>query len=83
MNRLEAFISRLLPWYWARHILVAMLIMLAVWPFFGLNAGALTGAFFYIGREVRDREKLGSWDWLGLLAPVGSMIIVIVLKWVL
>lgn len=68
--------------YWAHHVLIASGIMLACWPVFGLQAGALAGAMFYAGREVRDREKLGAWDWPGLLAPVGSMIIVIVLKWV-
>lgn len=78
MNRLEAFISGILPWHEARHALVALLIMLAVWPFFGLNAGAMAGAFFYIGREVRDREKLGAWDWPGLIAPVAAMALVLI-----
>lgn len=73
MNKIEALFSRILPWYWARHILVATLILVAVWPFFGVQAGALAGAFFYIGREVRDREKLGVWDWPGLIAPVAVM----------
>lgn len=80
MDKIEAFVSRILPWYWARHILVAALIMLAVWPFFGLNAGAMAGAFFYIGREVRDREKLGTWDWPGLIAPVAAMALVLVVS---
>jgi len=36
---------------------------------------ALAGAVFYLGREIRDREKLGAWDWPGLLWPVGVCIL--------
>lgn len=65
-----------LPRYWLCHIAVALIIAAGVWPFLGLNAGLAAGAFFYIGREVRDREKLGSWDWPGLIAPVAACLIV-------
>ena len=33
-------------------------------------AGYATGISFYISREIRDHEKLGFWDYEGLLAPV-------------
>lgn len=56
--------------YWLHHALVALGIMAIIWPIAGPAAGALAGQFFYLGREVRDREKLGSWDWPGLAAPV-------------
>ena len=61
-----------LPRYWLCHIIISLLIACAIWPLLGLDAGLCAGAFFYIGREVRDREKLGAWDWYGLLAPVLS-----------
>lgn len=52
------------PWpYWLDHLLVAAAISLVLQE-------PLAGALFYAGREVRDREKLGRWDWPGLLAPV-------------
>ena len=69
-----------LPRYWMCHIIVALLIAAAVWPFLGLNAGLAAGATFYIGREVRDREKLGIWDWPGLFAPVVACALVLIVS---
>ena len=66
-----------LPRYYLCHALVAQVIMWALAPIFGLTAGALAGAAFYIGREVRDREKLGTWDWPGLAAPVAVNAVVL------
>lgn len=67
-----------LPRYWMCHIAAALLIAVAVWPFLGLRAGLAAGASFYIGREIRDFEKLGSWDWPGLIAPLAACLIVLV-----
>lgn len=33
----------------------------------------------YLSREVRDREKLGWWDWPGLLVPQVALLIVFAL----
>lgn len=64
----ETLLSSFLPFYWLRHAAIALVISLAMW--FVPHAWALLGAMFYVGREVRDREKLGVWDWPGLVAPV-------------
>ena len=74
--KLEALLSKLLPYYWLRHAAIALAISAAA--FFVPAAWALAGAVFYLGREIRDREKLGVWDWPGLLWPVG----VCILLWV-
>jgi len=66
--RAEAWLSKLLPRYYLRHAAVALAISAAA--FFVPTAWALAGAVFYAGREIRDREKLGVWDWPGLVAPV-------------
>jgi len=49
--------------YWVNHILVAVVIGLALNNF-------LCGAFYYVGREMRDWEKLGYFDHPGFWAPV-------------
>jgi hypothetical protein len=52
--------------YFHKHLLIALAIDLV-----GLILGlSFLGGMFYIGREIRDREKLGFWDWKGLLWPV-------------
>lgn len=66
--RLESLLSLLLPHYYLRHAAVALAISAVA--FFVPTAWALAGAVFYLGREIRDREKLGVWDWPGLLWPV-------------
>ncbi len=68
-TRAEAWLSKLLPRYYLRHAAVALAISAVA--FFVPTAWALAGAVFYLGREIRDREKLGVWDWPGLLWPVG------------
>ncbi len=75
-TRAEAWLSKLLPRYYLRHAAVALAISAVA--FFVPTAWALAGAVFYLGREIRDREKLGVWDWPGLLWPVG----VCILLWV-
>ena len=51
--------------YWMGHIVVAMLIS----SFFVLVGagypGTFVGSVFYLGRELRDVEKLHDWDWKG------------------
>lgn len=76
MSKLEAILSKLLPYYWLRHAAIALAITFVA--YFIPHAWALAGAVFYLGREIRDREKLGVWDWPGLLWPVG----VCILLWV-
>ena len=66
----ETLLSSFLPFYWLRHAAIALVISLAMW--FVPHAWAWAGAMFYLGREIRDREKLGVWDWPGLLWPVGA-----------
>lgn len=73
-KKIEALASRFVPYYWLRHAIIALALSVA---FVHVpHAWALLGAMFYVGREVRDREKLGVWDWPGLAAPVtGSAIL--------
>lgn len=73
-TRAEAWLSKLLPHYYLRHAAVALAISAVA--FFVPTAWALAGAVFYLGREIRDREKLGKWDWPGLLAPVTACALV-------
>lgn len=71
--------------YPVSHLTVAVLIFLVVsiilWVAFGnITGAALCGAFFYVGREVTDLEKLHNWDmagfdWHGLLVPLIPMLI--------
>lgn len=74
MSKLEALLSKLLPCYWLRHAAIALAITFVA--YFIPHAWALAGAVFYLGREIRDREKLGKWDWPGLLAPVTACALV-------
>lgn len=69
-TRLESLLSLLLPRYYLRHAAIALAISAVA--FFVPTAWALAGAVFYLGREIRDREKLGVWDWPGLLAPLAA-----------
>jgi len=70
--------------YWLHHIVVAIAIQLVVGLIVdiallspdGLGVGTASGIAFYVGREVRDRQKLGRWDWPGLVAPVVACLIV-------
>ncbi len=39
------------------------------------EGGLGMGATFYVGREIRDREKLGHWDWPVLIAPVATCLL--------
>lgn len=57
--------------YWLDHAIIACIISALVTIVLDEPAaGWCAGAFFYIGREVRDYEKLGWLDWRGLVAPV-------------
>lgn len=70
--------------YWIAHALVAAVIsFLALWMsdgFFSYFAGSM----FYLGREIRDWEKLHDWklsgfDWKGLLWPIIANLIMLYL----
>jgi hypothetical protein len=50
--------------YWANHVWISVLIGLLLGNF-------LCGATFYVGREIRDWEKIGNFDHLGFWPPVG------------
>ena len=71
-----------IPYYW-EHAGISIIISLIAFVLFG--SGALTaGFFFYLGREVRDVEKLHDWnmegfDWEGLLYPLGATIILMII----
>lgn len=73
--------------HWASHSVIAFSIMFSIflvsWIFVpyqtGLFGGTLAGMFFYIGREVTDREKEGYWDYAGLISPIVSSIIIYML----
>lgn len=70
--------------HWVAHALIGILIQLVITGMFilfvntiaALLAGTFAGSFFYIGREVRDREKEGYWDWAGMFSPVITLIII-------
>lgn len=52
-------------WWW---LLVPLLVAAASMAL--VSAWALGGAWFYSGRELRDRERIGTWDKPGLWWPV-------------
>lgn len=60
--------------YWVAHSGVALLLSIPfVWS--NWDIGLWFGIAFYLGREIRDWEKLHNWkvegfDWKGLLAPL-------------
>ncbi len=70
--------------YWLEHVFVAVTIQVVVGTLLdvtllstdGVTAGTAAGIAFYAGREIRDRQKLGRWDWPGLIAPVLACLIV-------
>lgn len=58
--------------YYHKHLMVACVLSL-------VTLTPLAGAFFYVGREVRDLEKLHDWnmagfDWRGFLWPVVPLV---------
>jgi xanthine/uracil/vitamin C permease (AzgA family) len=55
--------------YYILHALVALTIQATVAIPFSIETGTAAGFCFYLGREVRDRQKLGAWDWAGLIFP--------------
>ena len=72
LKKITDWFERVTP-YWVAHGLVAVAISLVT----GYWAA---GSIFYLGRELRDWEKLHQWDikgfdWKGLLAPIVTSII--------
>jgi hypothetical protein len=62
--------------YFITHAIIAVSIQLTVWLTTGnALAGMASGIAFYAGREIRDREKLGTWDYPGLIAPLVACIL--------
>jgi hypothetical protein len=79
--------------YWFEHALVASLMTSAAalvgWGFYRANcieicrldvivgASVIAGMAFYVGREVRDHEKLpGAFDYKGLVAPIVAELLI-------
>lgn len=62
-----------LPRYYLCHTVVALLVAVVLWPFFGLAAGLAAGVAFYAGREFTQWEQGGGaglpFDWPGIAAP--------------
>jgi len=63
--------------YWVAHGLVAIGISL-------ITGYWLAGSIFYLGRELRDWEKLHNYDikgfdWKGILAPIVTSAIILLL----
>jgi len=75
-DKLNDYKSKFPIAYYHWHGIVSVAIMLVVilislpFPFDGLFAGYGLGMGFYIGREIRDLEKLGFMDWHGLIYPM-------------
>jgi hypothetical protein len=68
--------------YWFEHFLVAVLITLPL-LFVPKLALVSAGFMFYLGREIRDLEKLHYWDmrgfdWKGLAGPLFLMILLLI-----
>jgi len=78
MKKIKEKLIEITP-YWMAHAYVAIAISL-------ITGYWLAGTLFYLGREIRDWEKLHDWDikgfdWKGLLAPlVTSIILYFILK---
>lgn len=65
--------------YYIEHGLISLFITGLVYLIPGLGLVA-AGFFFYLGREIRDLEKLHDWDmkgfdWPGFLWPLGIMVV--------
>lgn len=77
MDKIFGLLGKFPAPYYVGHAYVALLIFICVFASSSdALAGALAGAFFYVGREVRDREKIGYWDIKGIVSPIAAMCIV-------
>ncbi len=64
--------------YWILHGIVAVMIQIDIsilsWMLSfssdNLSVGTASGIAFYVGREIRDLEKLGFFDWKGFVSPI-------------
>lgn len=82
MLKIPSKYRKILPPYWFWHGVVSVLITL---PFMFIDPiiGAMScGFWFYVGREIRDVEKLHKWnwrkfDWKGLGFPLLLYIIAV------
>lgn len=77
MNRLIAsFEARVQP-YWLRHVIIALVIQLALWPLVGLGWSTAIAATTYILHELHDHFVLhkndGKYDWLGMNSPLAAI----------
>lgn len=68
-----------LPRYYFCHVAIALLIAVALWPFVGLPGGLAAGAAVYVSREVTQWQMGLPFDWKGLLYPVVTCGLLIVL----
>lgn len=61
-------------YYWINHGIVSIILYLsgAVLFSFDPKTCSIAPIMFYAGREIRDIEKLGFIDWLGIISPILS-----------
>lgn len=68
-----------LPKYYFCHMAIALLIGITLWPLVGLPGGLAAGITFYAGREIAQWQDGKPFDWPGIIAPLISNGILIVL----
>jgi hypothetical protein len=61
-----------LPWYFACHAVITLIIAVLLWPFIGIIGALATGVAFYAGREIAQWQSGLPFDWKGILASVGA-----------
>ena len=79
--------------YYLNHLVVALLIFIFAsglhhvvvhyfkWTDGNWLMGLASSLPFYVSREIRDREKLGYWDWPGVLWPtIGILVLAVLLE---
>lgn len=70
-----------MSWWRYYHSHFAIATILSIMAYWIPYAFALAGFLFYLGREIRDWEKLGFIDWPGILFPFYSSLIIFLLAW--
>jgi hypothetical protein len=69
-----------IPHYWFHGLITALTQLFVFWITGSLEFAAGIAFGFYLGREIRDYEKIGYFDALGLAIPaITSLIIYLIL----
>lgn len=66
------------PRYYVCHAIIALAIMLALWPFAGVLIGALAGIGFYAVREFLQWRGGKPFDWPGVISPTAACVVVLI-----